>query len=123
MDRMTSLSKIYPKAQIPKQKKKPYALQVDVASWRSAKGVEPVLDGASLANRTHAVQVVDGGIAARGAVLQGHGSGDLLGLLGVQKLVNPVEPVEHGVVEKEGRVVGAGVEISVVTVDGVCGLC
>lgn len=64
-------------------------------------------------------RIIHSGVAARRVVLQSHSTCDLVRLLGVKELVNPVKPIEHGVVEEEGGIVGAGVEIGVVTVDGV----
>lgn len=100
-----------------------FCLGVNVAKRCATKSVEEVLDRASRANGAHLDRVFDRGIPARWVVLESHGTGDLVRFLGMEDLVNPVESIEHGMMQEEGGIVGAGVKIGVIAVDGVVSGC
>ena len=92
------------------------ALEVDVTE-RSCSGAQQVLDLKWRASgKANVDEVVDGGVGAGRVVQERPGAGDRRGplgaVLGRQKLPNPPDAVDHGVVEVEGRVAGGHEEVA-----------
>src|SRR6185437_9067369 len=83
-------------------------LQVNVAEWCATKTVEGVANSNLRSVNTHVQGIRLQGVSARGSVQDSDGTSNVLGLARVQSLPDPVETVNHGVMQEEDGVVGGG---------------
>lgn len=90
-------------------------LEVDVAEG-AAEGAQGVLERDGGTKDTEVQGVGLQGRAGRGEHVVA--TGDVAGLEGVEGLPDPVDAVDHGVVEEEGRVGRGGVEVAGLTTNG-----
>ena len=80
-------------------------LQIDIAKRTPPQRIEDILDGDRWSQLPHVKQVIDGTRATRGVVSEGDGAVHLVGLGWVQDLPDPVDAVDHGMMQVKRRVV------------------